>query len=713
MKITNLQKAISIFSLFLIGVFAGLMTENKVEAADIPNALTKGALPLGTTNYAIPDDAVFVSPSGDSAGTGTINDPVNTVARAQKIITTEGRTIVLRGGIYHESLTKDKNAPMWDTGLTIQSYPGEVVWFDGSTVVTGWKKEGSAWVHDNWVTKFDASPTFTKVAPDFTAENWKNINPDYPMSAHPDQVWINGTAMQQVESLSKLSSNKFYMDYTTNKIYLGNDPTNKEVRASDLQIALSMDVPKITVRGVGIRRYAPSVPDLGAVRISEPATGSKLENVIITDSATTGLSVSTSDVTLKNVSVTNSGMLGIGGNRAHALKADKLYVANSNIENFNMGPIASGIKISRSYNTLISNSKIIDNKSLGLWFDEDCYAATVVNNEISNNSSTGLAFELSSQGNVANNRINNNAGYGLHIINSDQVDVWNNSLTNSQMSILIQQDSRKPTKDRYWTPHDYSKGISWYVNDIEICNNILGLPTPMASQWGGVVALRDETYQRTGNQMGVTLNANVYYHTGLEGRPTLIQWSTTTAGIKDWNNFSNLATFRNTTGQDSRSIEIIENSTPLNPAGFAKQTIQQRANTVGSPIPQTIALAADLPSGEKVLGPTPNLLGNLDKVDANQVFGWAWNPEEPLSTSTAIKINIYDAQNMLVDTIPAVANRYRADIQNAGFGTGYAGFSYTPNWNKYPSGQKYRVVVYTADSTGTYNPLPNVRYYTN
>ncbi|MBC1499705.1 right-handed parallel beta-helix repeat-containing protein [Listeria weihenstephanensis] len=713
MKITKLLKVGAVCSMLVLGFLVLSMTGNKVLATDTSSVLTKGALPLGSTNYAIPADAVFVSPSGSSGGTGTITNPVDTVARAQKIIQTEGRTIVLRAGTYHESLTKDTGAPMWDTGLTIQSYPGEEVWFDGSSAVTGWKKEGTAWVHDNWTIKFDASPTFTKGAPDFTAENWKNINPSYPMAAHPDQIWMNGKAMQQVESFNKLGLNKFYMDYATNKIYLGDDPTNKEVRASDLQIALSMDVPKITVRGVGIRRYAPSVPDLGAVRISEPATGSKLENVIITDSATSGLQISTADVTLQNVTVINSGLLGIGTNRAHNLKADKLYVANSNLENFNMSPIASGIKLSRSYSTVISNSKIVDNKSVGLWFDEDCYDATVVNNEISNNMSTGIAFELSSLAKIANNRINNNAGYGLHIFNSDQMEVWNNTLTGSPMSILIQQDSRKSEKDRYWAPHVYSKDISWYVNNIKISNNILGLPTKMASPWGGVVALRDETYQRTGNQMGVSLNGNVYYRTGLEGATTLVQWSTKTAGIKDWNSFTNLAAFRKATGQDSRSIEMTENSTPLNTNGFARYDIQQQASAVASPIKHAIAIASDLPSGEKFLGPTPNLLGNLDRVDAKQIIGWAWNPDEPTSISTNLKINIYDEQHVVVDTITTEANQYRADIQKAGFGSGYGGFAYTIDWNKYPKNKKYRVVVFAADDAGVYNPLPNVRYYAN
>ena len=53
-----------------------------------------------------------------------------------------------------------------------------------------WVSDGTIFSAGNWTAQFDASPTFTFGAPDGTTAGWSFVNPQYPMAAHPDQVWI-------------------------------------------------------------------------------------------------------------------------------------------------------------------------------------------------------------------------------------------------------------------------------------------------------------------------------------------------------------------------------------------------------------------------------------------------------------------------------------------------------------------------------------------
>jgi hypothetical protein len=82
-----------------------------------PNTGDAGAATIGSTNYAIPAGALFVSPSGSDSAAGTEQEPLRTIGRAIAVARSSN-TIVLRGGTYHETVVVPQNK-----SLTIQSYP--------------------------------------------------------------------------------------------------------------------------------------------------------------------------------------------------------------------------------------------------------------------------------------------------------------------------------------------------------------------------------------------------------------------------------------------------------------------------------------------------------------------------------------------------------------------------------------------------------------
>jgi hypothetical protein len=93
---------------------------------------------------------------------------------------------------------------------------------------------------------------------------------------------------------------------------------------------------------------------------------------------------------------------------------------------------------------------------------------------------------------------------------------------------------------------------------------------------------------------------------------------------------------------------------------------------------QTQSISARVSPSGPILSESPRTVscaqptGYLDQATCTIISGWAWDPNTP---STPINVDILSGST-LIATVPA--NQYRPDLFQAGFGTGYYGFSYTP-----------------------------------
>ncbi|MGZ4753634.1 MAG: right-handed parallel beta-helix repeat-containing protein [Acidimicrobiia bacterium] len=562
-----------------------------VPAPDVPaSTATAAGTTVGASLYPVPSGAIVVSPSGDDAAAGTEAAPLLTLGRAVAKAPS-GATIVLRAGSYHESVVIPSGKQ-----LTVQSWPGEAVWLDGSVPVTSWAESGGRWHADGWTTKFDASPTYTRGAADSTAANWGFVNPSYPMAAHPDQIWINGVAQRQVGSLAEVVPGTFFHDEAANQLWLGSDPAGAEVRASDLIRALMIRSDASVVRGLGIRRYAPSVPDMGAVTVERPKV--VVENVAITDSATTGLYVaSASDVTLRNLYVARSGMLGFGGSYADNLTIDRVLSENNNSEHFNSAPVSGGAKVTRSRGVVVRDSIFRSNFGPGLWMDESVYDMKIFGNEMRDNSGHGTSLEISAKAVFANNIVTNNSGFGIKINNTSDVSVWNNTFVGNDRSINLVQDTRRPTSattagvDKRQPFPDPT--MTWLNGPAVIVNNVI------ANQKSGTCMLCVEDYskQRTAEQIGVTAKGNVYNRPTATSPSWLVVWSRAAANPAT---FTTLAAFQAATGQEAGGQQL-DGASVVDAAG---NLVANLASTA-VPLPSAIGGLTGYPTGATQLGAWP------------------------------------------------------------------------------------------------------------
>ncbi|MFE4467808.1 right-handed parallel beta-helix repeat-containing protein [Leifsonia sp. NPDC056824] len=535
---------------------------------------TTGSAPIGSTSYPVPSGAIVVSPSGSDSAAGTLAAPYATVQKALNAAPS-GATIVLRQGSYHESLTVPGSKK-----LTVQSYPKETVYLDGSTVVSNWAQSGSVWKATGWNHVFDSSPTFTRGAADGTTPGWQWINPAYPMASHPDQLWVGGTAMKQVASAAQVTAGTFFYDTAAQTLVLGTNPSGAEVRASDLQKAITVGSAGFTLKGVGVRRYAPSVPDMGAV--TDYQGGATFENVSFTDNATTGVSLGGAGNTLHDVTVARNGLLGVQANYADGLRLDGVLASGNDAEHFNTSPVSGGVKITRSRTVTVENSAFVDNLSHGLWFDESVYDLTVVHDDSLRNAGNGIVLEISAKATIADDVVSRNTSDGLKLDDiGGGVQVWNNTLTdNTGRNLDITQDARRGNNASD-AGHDPRQAfpdptMTWITGPDTIRDNIVSGGTGNC-----LLCVEDYSHTYSAAQLGIDPDDNLYRRPSTSAPTWFAVWS---RGAGNPAVYNTLAAFTAATGRDAHST-LVENA-PV------ESTTQLDASATGAAAALPAAIAA-------------------------------------------------------------------------------------------------------------------------
>lgn len=502
-----------------------------------------GAPTVGSTSYPVPADSLFVSPSGSNSRKGSEASPYQTVQYAISQ-SHPGQTIVLRAGTYHQNVTVPEGTP-----VTIESYPNEAVWFDGSTLVSSWVANGSIWVSEGWMAQFDSSPTYTTGAPESTLPSFNFLNPKYPLAAHPDQVWIDDKPLVQVKDANAVKADTFAVDYAQHRLYLGSDPTGHEVRASDKTKALAVQAEGTVLRGFGVRRYATPLPGFGAVTIE--AAKASLQDLDIEQNATTGLFLGAADAVLRNITSRDNGMIGVNANYADNLTIAGLSVTGNNVQRFNTAPVAGGMKITRSRDLTIEYSSFSHNHGPGLWFDQSVYDGKIISNTMDGNFWHGLSMEISSLFVVAGNTVVNNGGNGIKLNDTDNVQIWNNTVANNAIDLRVAQDPRRatdPTVPGQNPRYPSDPAMTWVLGNIVVSNNVFS-----GSSISALVSVQDYSGHFTAQQLGVTLNGNAYQRASASEPESQLLWE---QGHNTAKQYTPLSTFRLETGQEKQGAQL-------------------------------------------------------------------------------------------------------------------------------------------------------------
>ncbi|MGO1488737.1 MAG: right-handed parallel beta-helix repeat-containing protein [Arachnia sp.] len=431
---------------------------------------------LGTT-HPVPSGAVFVSPTGSDSNPGTLKAPMRTVNYAANR-TRAGGTVVLRGGVYREGAaghsTGGTKYIIEPKNLTIQAYPGEEAWMDGTVPVSSWSKTATGKYKTAWST-----PNFCGGA--YYSRHYSNQTQSGPCSASdaiggaaslgdPQMVFVNGREIKEVASEAALTADTFFYNWYSREIQLGFDPAGKTVEISKHPQAMALFKPSnVTIRDIGFRRYASNQYGgaTAAALLLNAGSNVTLDGVVVTQSAGNGLlSWSTRNLTVRSSWLSNNGANGMNfaGSAQRLAKEpsvrDDLVIEYSRLDSNNTDSYskyctyscsAAGIKAvgvvgaNIRYNTFNSNA---GNRASGLFFDLDAKHVKIVGNEVIGNAGHGVVYEVSDTGIIASNLISDNgwkstssSSYGL-MVSSANTKIYNNTVTGNKYGVHLYDDSR-------------------------------------------------------------------------------------------------------------------------------------------------------------------------------------------------------------------------------------------------------------------------------
>ena len=573
-----------------------------------------GATPPGAQTYQVPPDAVYVAPNGnDQTGSGSASAPYASIARAIQGAPS-GRTIVLRGGSHRVGVAVPINGDgmsmdaLWSgqtgnaTNLTIQGYPGEAAWLDGSQQYGGWARSGAVWERAVILTS-DRSPTGTQGADDSAAADWQYVNPDRPRAAWPERVWVDGVELTQVADRSSVTAGTFCVEgtydaerklMTSSRYVIGDDPTGREVRIADLATCLSSTGTGFILRGVGIRRYAGSVPHRGILKLRH--SGARLENVTVESASTLAITLfEAHNAALRGVTIRHAGLLGLEGAESDDITIDGCLIEDCNAQGFNYSPEAGGVKLTHMRRPTIVRCGIHDIRGTGVWVDESVANCRIHSNDVHWCDDHGILVELSGGAQLVNNFVSAAGADCLRVFNvSGEVQVWNNTLTRpariSQHGacLSIVGDDRAPLASgslgldpRFGFPHP--DGVDALTRDVVFRNNLLG-PTPENSNG----FLFNQDFKESGRRSSVAfgLAGSHNQHVRRPANKPDWPWVLSRSGTQDPEIVFDLETLAARGVGEGSSVTVGDYAADVNGL-ITEQTRDTRPN--GAPLPADVA----------------------------------------------------------------------------------------------------------------------------
>jgi len=604
-----------------------------------------GSLPVGQASYAVPSGAVFVATTGsDTTGTGSQSSPYATLAKAVSAAA-DGSTIVLRAGSYNEGEdTQDQAYPMGiviGKNVTIQNYPGEAVWFDGSLpVTTSWTQSGSTWstAYDRI---FDRSPTFTHGQADGTgadtgAGGWF-LTDDNPQAAWPDMILYDGAQLTQVQTLAEVGPGKFFVEghtgndaywFVGTKLYIGDNPSGHEVRYANKTKLMTPAgfTYATTLRGVGIRRYATFSCGWGVIYNQHKLT---LENVWFEDLSTNaGVLAGCTGSTLRKVTARR-----IGGNNfftsneSRNVTLDRLDLQQVNYGGWNMyGPTNGAIKVSKIQNITLKNSIISNNNGTGFWTDQTVATPIVVNCIFENNANRAVDFETSSDSVLANCKVIHNGTVSVFVNDSDTTRMYNNTFAENSWNFASKEGSKGaansttcPLIQLGQSPRRYDVSLysycidpklpnsyytdtpshQWTINSFELVNNVMARAG--VNTYAMMICGNDNDSTRDPNRVfqpdfHPVMDGNVY-HWG-SNQPKY-PWATAGGYQKNYGVYFSLAAFQAGTSPTLDAHSTFASSDPLD-ANYQLIDTTLHSNATG--LPADIATLIGQPAGTKHIG---------------------------------------------------------------------------------------------------------------
>lgn len=358
--------------------------------------------------------------SGGGGGGGGVPIPagairINPGQSIQSVVNANpsGTTFVIGSGVHRMQTVVPKN------NNTFIGEAGTIL--NGSRVLTSWNDACSGQYY---------APNQTQQEGLIGGCNWRVSGPGANRCQYAEQVFVNGNSLMQVLNRSQVTASTFYFDYGADRIYIGQNPSGKQIEASVSQRAFGGSATNVTISGLLVEKYS-TPAQMGAIQTYNGWTVTNNEVRLNHGYGIRG----TNNTSILNNYVHHNGEMGIGGSGSDLLLQGN-EIAYNHTEDFNLDWEAGGVKFTTGRNQVFRDNYIHHNDGRGIWTDLNVIDALVEDNVIENNDYEGIKHEIGYDIVIRNNTVRFNGiphddwiwGAQIMIQNSRNAQVYGNKV---------------------------------------------------------------------------------------------------------------------------------------------------------------------------------------------------------------------------------------------------------------------------------------------
>jgi parallel beta-helix repeat protein len=320
--------------------------------------------------------------AGKSTNTTTVTLNPGDDIQAAVDASPAGTLVLLSPGIYRMQSVTPKDGNIFDGR-------NDAV-LNGSRELTGFVQRGSMWFVGGQAQEGDVT----------SSNDYPICQRGSPRCNRPEDLFIDNEPMLHVSSLSAVGPGRWFFDYATNRIYIGDNPAGKKIETSVTPIAFHGTASNVVIKNLTIEKYA--------TPIGEAAIGAHLgDNWTVQDSTirlnhSIGIDFDNKARILRN-RINRNGMAGYAGGGADFLFEGN-EVGHNNFAGVNREWEAGGGKVTEAPSGgVIRNNCIHNNQGNGIWMDVNANGIIIENNVVWGNSDSGIMYEISYDGIIRNN----------------------------------------------------------------------------------------------------------------------------------------------------------------------------------------------------------------------------------------------------------------------------------------------------------------------
>jgi hypothetical protein len=331
-----------------------------------------------------------------------------------------GTTFLLGPGYYRRQSIVPKS---YDSFI---GDPGAIL--SGADLLTSFTRNGSVWMAHDHVTQL--------------ASYNGQCDSNHSACVYPEDLFFDNNPKTRATSLSGVGPGKWYLDYNTGNIYMGDDPAGHTVEISLSSHAFAGASTSVTISNLVVEKYA-----CQASSAAVDGTSGVYWNVGGNEVRYNhGMGIRSGDkIYIHDNKIHNNGELGMGGGGTSVLVQSN-EISYNNYSGYSIYWEAGGAKFAAVQDLTFRYNYAHHNAGPGFWTDINSQTVLCDSNQFTANEEAAVLNELSSNTTISNNYIWNDgynpSGTGIYwgaailISNSSYASVYFNHISGSMSGIV-------------------------------------------------------------------------------------------------------------------------------------------------------------------------------------------------------------------------------------------------------------------------------------